>query len=377
MAITVTEALSQARTKEEFLSLVDIPDLKRTEARRIRRDAKARAAMFGLVHPDPRHERLAARLDYGAATNEFFARSERPFKDYDGEALARTVWVREERKRFDDERRAAGDFEIKERLAYLSEHTSSASFKLTRSIIKVISAIVDITHDSARLYCAQSTLARRAKVCRNSAGTVLKLLEQRGVLERVRSGGKDMATGKCHTNKYTIKWNELRDLLGIENKWESRYPKDTTGYNAQMCHRNTFFSYEGCSRHINYSYKIISASGSSAHTRSINSLLSGILGTIRTSSENNAHISRNNLLDTDTRPAKTIPDNLFFHAKSKLPPHKIKKLDALDSLEKRRLKDVCNRIACDCLSTKLPHSQIIDKCTDHLDWYVQTKTMQR
>lgn len=219
----------------------------REEARRLREIASSGK----IESPDPQLVAMsllseAASLMWAASAREHVEAQGKEFFDYKHTWLpARELAIRAYRRACDRSRRKSGDREILERLeSARSGAEDASSYKLTPARGKVIAAIVRMASDSGRLFCSYLTLARRAGVSARTACAVRSELEGLGILERVRTGGK-AADGSCHSNKYTVKWNALRDVLGIPNRWESRYPLDTRGMFTRSPVPNVYYSYEG------------------------------------------------------------------------------------------------------------------------------------
>lgn len=122
----------------------------------------------------------------------------------------------------DRHRRKMGDLEILERLASVSKsERREGDYHLTRARCKVMAAVVRLATESGMIYCSYAGLARKAGVSERTACSVRAELEGFGVLVRVRTGGQN-AAGENQSNKYYVRWNALRELLGIENRWEER-----------------------------------------------------------------------------------------------------------------------------------------------------------
>ena len=153
------------------------------------------------------------------------------FFDYSAWAWGRYMAIAAKRQALDKQRRAAGDREIKDRLDEIMKDGQGigAEYRLTRARSRAIAAIVDMTSERGRLYCSYEGLARAASISSRSACTIRAELESLGVLKRTRTGGLRGDGAKC-SNKYTVKYNRLREVLGIENKWDSKY---TSGHSEK------------------------------------------------------------------------------------------------------------------------------------------------
>ena len=194
----------------------------------------------------------AENLMWAASSQERAEREGRAFFDYQHSWLpARQRAVMAYRRACERSRRKKGDLEIARRLEELEGKERPGGYKITPARRKLIAAVVRTASNSGRIYCSYLALARKAGVSARTACTVRAELESLGVLERVRTGGQ-AADGTRRTNKYTVKWNALRDALGIVNRWESKYPDSTvrlTRDNGSRRGLNVFFSYEGCAHY--------------------------------------------------------------------------------------------------------------------------------
>lgn len=148
-------------------------------------------------------------------------------------------------KQRDQERRELGDRELLAQIQlHLKKKTTPKKFSITKTRAKVLCAIVKLGSESGRLYCSSAGLAREARVGRSTAEGVKRELECLGVLERVRTGGIH-ANGTRQSNKYNIIYNKLRELLGVENRWETKYLTQSDHKGLQYPIVNPFFNYEG------------------------------------------------------------------------------------------------------------------------------------
>lgn len=162
-----------------------------------------------------------------------------------GRCLAMISWMRSR----DLHRRKMGDLEILERLASVSKsERREGDYHLTRARCKVMAAVVRLATESGMVYCSYAGLARKAGVSERTACSVRSELEGYGVLVRVRTGGRN-ANGENQSNKYYVRWNALRELLGIENRWEERRAAEGISRFrvwAMLTRRvNPYFNYEG------------------------------------------------------------------------------------------------------------------------------------
>lgn len=160
---------------------------------------------------------------WAASVREHIESKGEGFFDYEHTWLpARSAAIQAYHKACDKNRRKSGDREIMKKLEELEGKERDGGYKITPARRKVITALVNMASESSRLFCSYLTLAKAAGVSARTSCTVRAELEEIGILERVRTGGK-AANGLCHSNKYTVKWNALRDVLGIPNRWDSRY----------------------------------------------------------------------------------------------------------------------------------------------------------
>lgn len=189
-------------------------------------------------------ESEAAMASWQLSVKEYLQKSNNEFFDYHVWEDERAKAILAYKRSLDRLRRKEGDREIVDRLSVLEGRIRpTGKLKITRARRKVISAIVRIASDSGRLYCSYNTLARKAGVSMRTACSVRSELEEIEVLERVRTGGKS-SDGSCQSNKYTVKWCNLRNTLDIPNKWGTRYPGDTRE-NISVQVANVWYNYEG------------------------------------------------------------------------------------------------------------------------------------
>lgn len=192
-------------------------------------------------------ESQAAMLSWAASVRAHYEARGEGFFDHRAWEIERDAAMAAYRRAYGRYRRKQGDREIIERLESLEGKARDGGYKVTSARRRVIQAVVRVASESGRLYCGYASLASLARVSPKSACTVRAELEALGVLERVRTGGK-ASDGRCQSNKYTIKWNVLRDVLGIANRWDTSYPEDTT-CNVRRRRANVYYSYEGCAHY--------------------------------------------------------------------------------------------------------------------------------
>ena len=161
-----------------------------------------------------------------------------PFFDYDEWLTGKFFAQAKQRKDCEDRRRQAGDAEIIGASQAAIGHIVGTQ-KWTKSCAAVLSTVIKSCTTTGMLFMGAEGLAINANVSRRTAFSVRDTLEQLGVLIRVSTGGKNEA-GKTCANRYYIKYNTLRELLGVHNKWKSKYADipDATG-----AHR--FFNSDG------------------------------------------------------------------------------------------------------------------------------------
>ena len=179
---------------------------------------------------------LSCQQHFEASGAEFF-----DFREWNLRRLdASITWKRS----LDLYRRKMGDREILGRLESLEGvDRGEGTYKITRARRRVVEAVVSIASRSGVLYCGYDSLARAANVSARTAFSVRAELERLGVLVRIRTGGK-AADGSRQSNKYIVKWCVLRDMLGVAQRWGSRYRAElplrvVTGRN------NVYFNFEG------------------------------------------------------------------------------------------------------------------------------------
>ena len=97
---------------------------------------------------------------------------------------------------------------------------------------------------SGVLYCSYDGLARAARVSPRSAHSIRAELERLGVLERVRTGGR-AEDGSRQSNKYIVKWDKLRDILGIACCYASNWHGELQRTVERKPFHNVYYNYEG------------------------------------------------------------------------------------------------------------------------------------
>lgn len=193
--------------------------------------------------------RFEARSRWKEGIKRYYATQGMEFFDYDSWLIERETAIYENKKASDERRRAEGDEELVEFLISAARRgrIQAPEIVLTKTKACFIKTIVEIVSNTGRLYCGYQALASKAWVSSRAALNYLQELEALGVLQRVRTGGID-AAGKKQTNKYTVKYNRLRAILGIENKWESKYgeePGKIPDRSTLVAVINAYYNYEG------------------------------------------------------------------------------------------------------------------------------------
>jgi len=199
-------------------------------------------------------QRRDAWESWSNASRERAERDGRPFFDFRVWLAGYAAAVARHRRALEAERRGKGDAEIKRAAAELvgslcpgvrGDASFPDGYKMTPKRAQVIFAVVDAVASSGRLYASYAGLAAMAGVSQRTACSVRSELERLGVLVRVRTGGKG-ADGRGQSNKYTVMHNRLREILGVEVRWESRYEGEV-GTVAAVA--NPYFNYEGCAHY--------------------------------------------------------------------------------------------------------------------------------
>ena len=212
-------------------------------------------------------KRALAQNGYLASVIAYYETQGIAFIDYTSErnrAMQALQARREAReKAFDERRRRTGDEEIVARayeLAALEKarraermrkgasdaedgNTAPVGLLMTPERARILEYIVAHVTDSARWYGSRTTVARECRVGEATVQRFTADLERHGVLVRLRTGGL-REDGSRATNRYTLMHNVLRDLLGLENKWGSKYDADALSRVSERP-RNPYFSGEG------------------------------------------------------------------------------------------------------------------------------------
>ena len=142
-------------------------------------------------------------------------------------------------------RKRQGDRQILARLDELNNvPREDGGYKVTGARRKVIRAIVGLATSSGVLYCSYDGLARAARVSPRSAHSIRAELERLGVLKRVRTGGR-AEDGSRQSNKYIVKWDKLRDILGIACCYASNWHGELQRTVERKPFHNVYYNYEG------------------------------------------------------------------------------------------------------------------------------------
>ena len=177
----------------------------------------------------------------------------------------------QERRAFEEKRRRDGDAEIMvraEELAAAYRKARAARLKATKGAaavgegkspsatgtpasgllitperLPILAEVLERCHTSSRYYASRTSVAAASGAGEATVQRFIAELERAGVLVRLRTGGL-RADGSRATNRYTLDHNRLRELLGIENRWASKYDGD---YLSRVFLRpvNPYFSGEG------------------------------------------------------------------------------------------------------------------------------------
>ena len=338
----------------------------------VRLEAKAYGADFWWLEDSEREYAQAslATIRFRDSVRRYFGPS---FFDYDAWQQAQREICEMHRAELDRKRRAEGNAEIIMAASELaeawirarkenftpSEKTPVTGLLMTPERARILEVLTMLVTDSCRLYASRTTIASRAEVGEATVQRFLHDLEKHGALERIRTGGK--FGDKHQTNRYTVKWNVLRDLLGVENKWKSKYPEDTTDRVAIRV-PNVYYNYEGfahCSkserqkRRLRARERAAMALIEQARTNSRITLprpSEGLLAAPATPVENpssSAHFSSEGEQNRRSRPSDTvtaleIKKDLFSNAsplwKTLLPLLKPEILHSLSSLPPEKAK---------------------------------------
>lgn len=142
-------------------------------------------------------------------------------------------------------RKRQGDRQILARLDELNNvPREDGGYKVTGARRKVIRAIVGLATSSGVLYCSYDGLARAARVSPRSAHSIRAELERLGVLKRVRTGGR-AEDGSRQSNKYIVKWDKLRDILGIACCYAFNWHGELQRTVERKPFHNVYYNYEG------------------------------------------------------------------------------------------------------------------------------------
>ena len=96
---------------------------------------------------------------------------------------------------------------------------------ITPERVRILRYILNCVHASARYWASRKTVALACSVGEATVQRFIRDLERAGVLVRIKTGGI-REDGSRATNEYTLFHNRLRELLGVENKWKSKYDTD-------------------------------------------------------------------------------------------------------------------------------------------------------
>ena len=212
--------------------------------------ATASAAEIRISDAQWQSQRRDAWERWSASSRARAESAGKAFFDYAAWLAGRAAAVARHRRALEAERRRKGDAELKEAAESLvgsfcpgvpCREDGTGGYRMTKSRAKVIAAIVATAADTGRLFSSYASLARRAGVSERTACTVRSELESLGALVRVRTGGKS-AEGRGQSNKYTVMHNRLREILGVEVRWESRYEGEVGTVPAVP---NPYFNFEG------------------------------------------------------------------------------------------------------------------------------------
>ena len=225
-----------------------------------------------IEHPEVPEDRFWARRalaqnNYLTGVIAYYETQGKTFIDYNTEknrAMEAMRARQEARARaFDARRRISGNEEIISRAYELAtlekarkaerinkaataaddENPAAEGLLMTPERARILEYIITHVTDSTRWYGSRTTVARECRVGEATVQRFVADLERTGVLVRLRTGGR-REDGRCVTNRYTLMHNALRDLLGVENKWQSKYDEDALSRISKRP-KNPYFSEEG------------------------------------------------------------------------------------------------------------------------------------
>lgn len=103
------------------------------------------------------------------------------------------------------------------------EEAGSFLARVTPKRKAIIAYLLEISADTSTIWASQETVARATGTTRSTVYGLMRELEAAGVLRRIKTGGKNLSTGKTASSVYHIHQQRLRELLGIELRGRSKY----------------------------------------------------------------------------------------------------------------------------------------------------------
>ena len=95
--------------------------------------------------------------------------------------------------------------------------------RITPKKLEIIAYLLEISADTSTIWASQETVARATGTSRSTVYALMRELEAAGVLRRIKTGGKNLLTGRTASNVYRFHQQRLRELLGIKLRGRSKY----------------------------------------------------------------------------------------------------------------------------------------------------------
>ncbi|GHT79986.1 hypothetical protein FACS1894104_5330 [Actinomycetota bacterium] len=130
---------------------------------------------------------------------------------------------------FERARRRRLDKEIIDEIKNATVAYDVGDDQLSRAYADILIVIIELCSDTAGLYAAVSTIARRAKRSERRVSSFLKWAEAEKILIRKSSGGINLLTGEKKANHYGVRYDRIREFLGLN---EVSGIKDLIAFNS-------------------------------------------------------------------------------------------------------------------------------------------------
>jgi len=146
--------------------------------------------------------------------------------------------------------RLKGDNRIKEALAgaCVPYGHDPDKAELSRAERDIASVVIDLCSGSGVLFASAATIGRMAKRSRRAVNTLLARLESLKILQRLSSGGIRLATGERRSNRYRLRYEALRDFLGITWLPEIDDPSENLNTRKAFWNSNGFCRFSNTDR---------------------------------------------------------------------------------------------------------------------------------